>query len=57
MNIKDLNTDILSTLFCAAAEMIDDSGEDSFFYSAHENSAVAAVFDGCGGIGSRRYMN
>ena len=43
--------------FLIAGEMIEDRGEDCFYSAQKENSAIAAVFDGCGGLGSRRYRN
>lgn len=43
--------------FNLADEMIPGKGEDSFFMDYTENAAVAAVFDGCGGIGSRQYAS
>lgn len=39
--------------FCQ--EKIRDNGEDSFYYAINEAAAVAAVFDGCGGAGAKRY--
>jgi hypothetical protein len=38
-----------------AGEMVQDHGEDNFYSVMGENCAVAAVFDGSGGIGSRKY--
>ena len=38
-----------------AGEMIEDHGEDNYYSVIGENCAIAAVFDGCGGIGSRKY--
>ena len=38
-----------------AGEMVKDHGEDNFYSVMGENCAVAAVFDGSGGIGSRKY--
>jgi serine/threonine protein phosphatase PrpC len=43
--------------FLIAGEMIEGRGEDCFYSAQKENSAIAAVFDGCGGLGSRRYQN
>ena len=42
-------------LFVISGEMVQGQGEDSFFACASRGAAVAAVFDGCGGIGSRKY--
>lgn len=47
----------LSAVFCIGGEMIEKGGEDSFYYGIKNDEAVVAVFDGCGGIGSRRYSN
>ena len=30
-------------------------GEDSFFCAQSDDSAIVAVFDGCGGLGARKY--
>lgn len=38
-----------------AGEMVKDHGEDNFYSVMGDNCAVAAVFDGSGGIGSRKY--
>ena len=54
-NSKALNN--LSAIFYVAGEMKESNGEDSYFYGYSENDSVVAVFDGCGGIGSRRYAN
>lgn len=45
----------LDTLFCAQAPAIPDAGEDSYCCLKQEDSALVAVFDGCGGLGSRKY--
>ena len=45
----------LDALFCAQAPAIADAGEDSYCCLREENSALVAVFDGCGGLGSLRY--
>ena len=51
---KNLLSEI-STYFSISGEMIPQNGEDSYLYSFNENKALVGVFDGCGGIGSRRY--
>ncbi len=51
------NTEMLSSLFCVAGEMKEENGEDSFYYATNGNKVIVSVFDGCGGIGSRRYSN
>lgn len=45
----------LDALFCVQAPAIPNAGEDSFCSLLGENSALAAVFDGCGGLGALRY--
>ena len=50
-------TQKLDFRFLIAGEMIEGRGEDCFYSAQKENSAIAAVFDGCGGLGSRRYPN
>lgn len=49
--------DNLSAIFCVAGEMKENNGEDCYFYGFSDNDSAVAVFDGCGGIGSRRYAN
>ncbi len=49
--------DLLDTVFVVNGEMIKDNGEDGYAYSINENCGLISVFDGCGGIGSRRYDN
>ena len=41
--------------FMINGEMIEGCGEDSFYAASSEYTSVLAVFDGCGGIGSRKY--
>lgn len=45
----------LDALFVVSSEAYEGEGEDSFCCSYKENSALIAVFDGCGGLGSRKY--
>ena len=47
--------DVLDTVFVVNGEMIEDCGEDSFAYSVNDGTGFVGVFDGCGGIGSRKY--
>lgn len=54
---KSDKTEKLSALFCIAGEMKTENGEDSYYYSVKDNKIIVSVFDGCGGIGSRRYAN
>lgn len=51
---KNLLSEI-STYFSISGEMIPQNCEDSYLYSFNENKGLVGVFDGCGGIGSRRY--
>ena len=46
-----------NTIFAVAGEMVPGKGEDSYYYATVENNSIVAVFDGCGGIGSKRYGN
>lgn len=44
-------------VICAEREMIEGKGEDCFSYSfINGDSGYISVFDGCGGMGSRRYL-
>ncbi len=45
----------LDTVFVINGEMIEDNGEDSFAFSVNEKFGMLGAFDGCGGIGSRKY--
>ena len=47
--------DKLDNIFVISRETKAESGEDSFLCGVRSDSAIAAVFDGCGGLGSRRY--
>lgn len=47
--------DFIDAVFVVNGEMIKDNGEDSFSYCVKENIGYVSVFDGCGGIGSRKY--
>lgn len=44
-------------LFAVAKEMIPGKGEDSLYAVLGDHMAVAAVFDGLGGLGARQYAN
>lgn len=55
---KEQNRSFLDSLnFCVAfsQEKISENGEDSYDYSINEIGALAAVYDGCGGAGAKRY--
>ena len=41
--------------FVVGGEMKPDNGEDSYAFSINDTHALLSVFDGCGGIGSRKY--
>lgn len=45
----------LDSIFVVNGEMIPDNGEDSYAFSVSGNYGMVSVFDGCGGIGSRKY--
>ena len=47
--------DCLDTILVINKMARENFGEDSFFCAKKENSAVVSVFDGCGGLGARRY--
>ena len=42
-------------IFCINGEKIEDRGEDACTIEVDENKALLGVFDGCGGVGSRKY--
>lgn len=48
---------LLDTVFAINHEMIEDNGEDCYFYSFNEYAGILAVFDGCGGLGALKYSN
>lgn len=45
----------LSSFFVVSGEMIDGKGEDSYSYEYTDKKGFIGVFDGCGGIGAKRY--
>ena len=47
--------DVLDSMFVISTEAYEGEGEDSFCCSCSDNMALAAVFDGCGGLGARQY--
>ena len=52
------NRDLLTftdTIFVVNGEMIENRGEDSYAFSLNNNCGMLGVFDGCGGIGARKY--
>lgn len=49
--------DLIDFQFAFSEEMIEDNGEDSYYSALNNNYSVLAVFDGCGGLGSKEYDN
>lgn len=47
--------DYIDSIFIADGEMIADNGEDGYMFSVNDNYGIIGVFDGCGGLGSRKY--
>ena len=47
----------IDAIFCVNGEMLENNGEDSYAFSAAGSRGMVAAFDGCGGIGARRYEN
>ena len=45
----------MDAFFVVGGEMKADNGEDSYAFSINDTHALLSVFDGCGGIGSRKY--
>lgn len=45
----------VSCIFAINGEMVKGYGEDSFAFSINNSYGLIGVFDGCGGIGSRKY--
>ena len=54
-NKKTPLTAFVDSIFVVGGEMIDNNGEDSFAYALNDECGFIGVFDGCGGIGSRKY--
>lgn len=52
--MKNNLIDKLDLQFCVYGEM-ENSGEDSYYYSSNEDKCISAVFDGCGGLGAQKY--
>jgi len=46
---------VIDNVFVINGEMIEKNGEDSYAFSFNERMGMVGVFDGCGGIGSRKY--
>ncbi|NCB91594.1 MAG: hypothetical protein EOM40_03330 [Clostridia bacterium] len=45
----------MGQILCVYSEKIEGKGEDAYLCLANEKGALIGCFDGCGGIGSRRY--
>ena len=45
----------IDSIFMVDGEMITDNGEDSYMFSVNDRYGIIGVFDGCGGLGSRKY--
>ncbi len=57
MQKKQINLEeYINNIFVSYGEMIEDNGEDWFVYSLSDKFCLLCVFDGCGGIGSRKYI-
>ena len=54
---KDSLISLVDAIFTVNGEMIEGRGEDSYSFSLKDSCGISAVFDGCGGIGSRKYKN
>ena len=52
--MKDFSS-VTDFSFTVSGPKIRDCGEDSFFFALNSHTALAAVCDGCGGSGARRY--
>lgn len=48
-------TDCLDTILTISKAARDKLGEDSFYCAKSNHSAVVSVYDGCGGLGARKY--
>lgn len=53
--IKNSFRDCIDTVQMINHAAREGLGEDSFFCAQTDNSAVVCVFDGCGGLGARKY--
>jgi len=46
---------VVNSVIAVAGEMVKDNGEDSYSYCFASDYGYIAVFDGCGGLGAKRY--
>jgi serine/threonine protein phosphatase PrpC len=54
-NIHRDITSIVNQITLVTGEMETDNGEDAYGYFFNENGGILATYDGCGGLGSKRY--
>lgn len=52
---KESLISLVDSFFVINKEMIENNGEDSYALSINDECGLMCVFDGCGGIGSRKY--
>lgn len=52
---KNMFTDCLDTIQVLSKPARENLGEDSFYCAQKGGSAIVSVFDGCGGLGARKY--
>lgn len=57
MIMENENQMIPTALLCVCCEQIENAGEDNFAYSFGSGSGYISVFDGCGGMGSKKYAS
>ncbi len=54
---KIILPELLDSYFAINGEMIDDNGEDCYYFSFNEEAGILSVFDGCGGLGAMKYAS
>lgn len=54
LNILSL-MDLYSQRFLICQDKIKNKGEDSYIANINQNAGIIGVYDGCGGIGARKY--
>lgn len=47
----------LNAIFSVAEEMKKNNGEDCYYFDVIDDNFIIASFDGCGGSGSKKYVN
>ena len=45
----------IDCIFTVYGEMIENNGEDCYMFSVDSDYGIIGVFDGCGGLGARKY--